>query len=73
MTMTNPTRKATGAPTKFALSVRLLHTFKDGVPVHVGKGTDMPSIDIPRQQAEKWQKQGLGKIVGVATPVKAKG
>ena len=66
---TNPTKPAVGKPTVFELHVRL-HGFEKGVPKYTNKGE---KITVPHEQAERWEKQGLGKILGDPAPVEVRG
>jgi hypothetical protein len=57
----------------FEYSVRLCRSFDKGKPVFIGKGTSTLREPINRPVAEKWVKQGLGKIIGDAPVIEVKG
>ena len=57
---------------KFIYTTRVCRDYKNGIPVHVGKGTPTPHEDIARPVAEKWAKAGLGYIDGESQPLTIK-
>jgi hypothetical protein len=54
----------------FQYTARVLHSFKDGKPLYLEKGS---RLTITRSAAEKFQRQGIGKILEDAKPIEVKG